>query len=572
MSFEREIPAGLRARPGAIRSRLAVILAAVSLAGAIAAPLSAQVDVDELAQHLDMRAFEADLRFISSDLTGGRAPASVGEAITVEYLEARLRMAGAEGAFDGSFRQPVPLVRQRADDAMELRIHGTDTDLRYRFGDEFVVDSGLFTPRVDVDAGIVFVGYGTVAPEYRWDDYKGLDVSGKVLMMLVNDPPATDAEPDLFEAEAMTYYGRWTYKYEIAEQMGAAGVLLVHVTDMAGYGWNVVESSWSGDQFSFERDDDSQPLRMRGWVQRPVAEEIVSMAGEDLDDLIVRARSRDFRPVPLDLQAQTTIRNETERMTGYNVVGMIPGCDRHSGDAFIMYSAHLDHLGTGEGEGDVIYNGAYDNASGCSAVLALADVIGSVPQMDRPCRSFLFAFVTAEESGLLGSAWLARNPPVQDTKIVAAINLDGINLWGETDDLVMLGGDRTGIWDVVKEVGAPMGMTLKPDPNPAVGSFFRSDHFSFAKVGIPATSLEAGDDYRGRPEGWGKERSDRWTAETYHQPGDEFSEDYVYDGALQVIGAALRAGMAIAASEEWIQWREGDPFGRIRAEKMGGGR
>ncbi|MFC1544365.1 M28 family peptidase [Gemmatimonadota bacterium] len=527
-------------------------------------------DLPKLANMLDMRRFEADLRFISSDLTQGRAPASLGETITVEYLEARLRMAGAEGAFGGSFRQPVPLVRQRASSDMALRIRGSGGTSSYRYGDQFVVDSGVFAPTVNVDGEIVFVGFGSVAPEYDWDDYKGVDVGGKILMMLVNDPPATETEPDLFEAEAMTYYGRWTYKYEIAEQMGAQGVLLVHVTDMAGYGWNVVQTSWSGDQFSLEGASGEAPLKMRGWVQREVAERIVAAAGHDLDDLMESAKRRDFSPVPLGLSAATTIRNETERMTGYNVVGVLPGCDRHLEDAYVMYSAHLDHLGMGEGEGDVIYNGAYDNSSGVSAVLNLADVLGSVPQMMRPCRSFLFALVTAEESGLLGSAWLAQNPPVPDSQIVAAINLDGINLWGETDDLVMLGGDRTGIWDVVREVGVSMDMELKPDPNPEVGSFFRSDHFSFAKVGIPATSLGAGLIYRGRPEGWGKERDDRWTAETYHQPGDEFSDEYVYDGALQVIKVALLAGLQMAGSEDWIAWREGDPFGRIRAERRGG--
>jgi Zn-dependent M28 family amino/carboxypeptidase len=520
----------------------------------------------QAAELLDTTRFDADLRFISSDLTEGRAPASLGEEITAEYLEARLRMAGAEGPFDGSFRQAVPLVMQRASAQMELHISGRGTESLYEYGPEFVVDSGAVAPRVDVDGEIVFVGYGSVAPEFEWDDYKGMDVSGKILMMLVNDPPATEEEPDLFEGKAMTYYGRWTYKYEIAEELGAQGVLLVHVTDMAGYGWNVVESSWSGDQFSLEGTSGARPLKMRGWVTREVAGEIVQRAGHDVDTLIESAARRDFQPIDLGVRAAATIRNTTSRMTAHNVVGVIRGSDDGRSDELVVYSAHLDHLGKREGEGDTIYNGAYDNSSGAAAVLNLADVLGRIPREMRPPRSFCFALVTAEESGLLGSAWFAQNPPVPSTQIVAAINLDGINLWGETDDLVLVGGPRSGIWDVVEAVARPMGMVVEPEPRPEVGSFFRSDHFSFAKVGIPATSLGAGEDYRGKPEGWGKEFHDRWTAETYHQPSDEYSEEYVYDGVLQVMQVALHAGLQIASSTEWIEWQEGDQFGRIRAE------
>lgn len=523
-------------------------------------------------ERLDMRRFEADLRYLSSDVTEGRAPASRGEAVTLEYLEARLRMAGVAGAFEnGGYRQAVPLVRQRASSEMELRISGKGGDRTYDYGPEFVVDSGRFEPEVKVDGGIVFVGYGAVAPEYDWDDFKGADVRGKIVMMLVNDPPATAEEPDLFEGKAMTYYGRWTYKYEIAEEKGAQGVLLVHIADMAGYGWNVVASSWSGDQFSLEGTLGSNPLSMRGWVTREVAAEIVGLAGEDLDALIERAARRDFRPVDLGLRASATIRNMTSRMTAYNLVGVVRGSDRARAGEYVMYSAHFDHLGMREGEGDTIYNGTFDNASGTAALLNLADVIARIPEQNRPGRSFYFAFVTAEESGLLGSAWLAQHPPVPSTQIVAAINLDGVNLWGETEDLVLVGGDRTGIWDVVEEIAGRVRMAVEPEPRPEVGTFFRSDHFSFAKVGIPATSLEAGETYRNRPAGWGKAFFDRWTAETYHQPSDEFSEEYVFDGARQVLEVALLAGLRIAASEEWIEWREGDPFGRVRERARRGG-
>ncbi len=526
---------------------------------------------ERLAGMFDMRAMDADIRFLSHDLLEGRAPSGRGEAIAVEYIEARLRMIGAEGPFPGgSYRQPVPLVKQKASSDMELGIASRAGERSYAFGSQFVVDSGVFAPVVDVDGEIVFVGFGSVAPEFDWDDYKGMDLDGKILMMLVNDPPATTAEPDLFAGRAMTYYGRWTYKYEIAEEMGAQGVLLVHVTDMAGYGWNVVQTSWSGDQFSLASEQKENPLKMRGWVTREVATEILGLAGHDLDELISAAGSRDFRPVPLGVRASTTIRNTTDRMTGYNVVGVLPGSDPARADEYICYSAHLDHLGMGEGEGDVIYNGAVDNASGVAAVLNVAGVLARLPERMRP-RSFMFALVTAEESGLLGSGMLALDPPVPDTQIVSVLNLDSMNMWGETDDIVLVGGERSDLWEVVSNAAALLDMEVKPDPRPEVGGFFRSDHFSFAKVGVPATSLGAGDSYRGRPAGWGAEHSREWTAGTYHQPTDEYDDTWIYDGVLQEMMISLLSGLEIARSEGWIEWKPGDPFGRIREERRGGG-
>lgn len=529
-----------------------------------------QVSPERLASLFDITTLDADIRFLSHDLLEGRAPSGRGEAIAVEYIEARLRMIGAEGPFEGgSFRQPVPLVKQRASSDMELGISSRAGNKTYQFGTQFVVDSGVFAPVVDVDGEIVFVGYGSRAPEFDWDDYKGMDVRGKILMMLVNDPPATSAEPDLFAGRAMTYYGRWTYKYEIAEEMGAQGVLLVHITDMAGYGWNVVQTSWSGDQFSLASEQKENPLKMRGWVTREVASGILGMAGYDLEELLKAAGDRDFRPVSLGVRASTTIRNTTDHMTGYNVVGVLKGSDPERSKEYICYSAHLDHLGMGEGEGDVIYNGAVDNASGVAAVLSVADVLARVPERMRP-RSFMFALVTAEESGLLGSKLLALDPPVPDTQIVAVLNLDSMNMWGETDDIVLVGGERSDLWDVVSEAAAMLDMEVKPDPRPEVGGFFRSDHFSFAKVGIPATSLGAGDSYRGRPAGWGAEHSREWTTRTYHQPSDEYEESWVYDGVLQEMMISLMTGLHIARSEAWIEWKPGDPFGRIRQERRGG--
>lgn len=532
-----------------------------------------QIGPERLRQMLNTRALDADIRFLSHDLLEGRAPSGRGEAIAVEYIEARLRMAGAEGPFEGgSYRQPVPLIKQRASSDMELRISGEGGSKTYTFGSQFVVDSAIHEPGVAVDGEIVFAGYGAVAQEYEWDDYKGMDVQGKILMMLVNDPPATASEPELFAGKAMTYYGRWTYKYEIAEEKGAQGVLLVHVTDMAGYGWNVVQTSWSGDQFSLADEQSQYPLKMRGWVTKGVAAEIAGAAGFDLDELMEAAKKRDFRPVELGVRAATTIRNTTDRMTGYNVVGVIRGRDPERSNEYVCYSGHLDHLGLGEGEGDVIYNGAVDNASGVAAILNLADILGRFPERARPRRSFMFALVTAEESGLLGSKLLALNPPVPSTQLVAVINLDSMNMWGETDDLVLVGGERSDLWDIVEEVASTLDMEVKPDPRPEVGSFFRSDHFSFAKVGIPATSLGAGDTYRGKPEGWGRAHSREWTAEVYHQPGDEYSESWIYDGMVQEMIAAFLAGLRIANSDRWVEWRPGDPFGRIREEKRRGGK
>ena len=533
---------------------------------------SGRLNPERVRQLFDVNTLDADIRFLSHDLLEGRAPSGRGEAIAVEYIEARLRMAGARGPFDGgSYRQAVPLIKQRASSSMELAVSGNGQSSRYAFGTEFVVDSGVYEPQVNVDGEIVFVGYGSVAPEYEWNDYKGIDVKGKIVMMLVNDPPETSEEPELFAGRAMTYYGRWTYKYEIAEEMGAQGVLLVHVTDMAGYGWNVVQTSWSGDQFSLSSEQTDNPLKLRGWVTREVAGEIVGMAGHDLDHLMAAATRRDFQPVPLGVNASTVIHNTTRRMTGYNVVGVIDGSDPARAGEYICYSAHLDHLGMGEGEGDIIYNGAVDNASGVAALLNLATAIGSMPERVRPARSFMFAMFTAEESGLLGSKLLALDPPVPSTQIVAVLNLDSMNMWGETEDLVLVGGERSDLWEIMEGVVSSMDMVLKPDPRPEVGSFFRSDHFSFAKVGVPASSMGAGNIYRNRPPEWGDEFARKWTAETYHQPSDEYSESWVYDGVIQEMTAALLAGLQIASSEKWVEWKPGDPFGRVRAQKRGGG-
>lgn len=514
---------------------------------------------------LDTLTFQSDLKFLSSDLLEGRAPAGRGEAIAVSYIESRLHMAGAVGPFEGgSYRQAVPLVRQTADRDMPLHITGNGVSREYAYGSEFVADSGVQQPRVDVDGELLFVGYGVEAPEYRWDDYKGVDTRGKIVVMLVNDPPATDSEPDLFGGRAMTYYGRWTYKYEEAQRRGAQGVLLVHDTDMAGYGWNVVESSWSGDQFSLAGESTEGALKLRGWFQKDIGRAIFKAAGQDLDTLMERAKRRDFQPVSLGLRAATTIRNETEHMTGWNVVGVLSGSDPERSGSCMAYSAHLDHLGKRAGDGDTIYNGAYDNSSGVAAVLNMADAIGSIPQDRRPPRSFMFALVTAEESGLLGSAWLAGHLPVKSSQVDAIINLDEVNLWGATDDLVLGAGDRTTLGEVVQRAASQLGMEVKDYPNPEVGSYFRSDHFSFSKVGIPAHSLQSGETYRGKPEGWGKAFFEEWTRTTYHQPSDEYSEDYIYDGALQVMTVALMAGWDAASMSEEIQWRPGDPFGRIR--------
>ncbi len=504
------------------------------------------------------------LRFLSSDLLAGRAPATTGGALTSVYIESQLRAFGLEPAApDGSYLQAVPIDVVAADSAsIRVAASGRATATLSQ-PEQVVVWAGSATPSSAARGELVFVGYGSTAAEYRWDDFKDVDVKGKILLVLVNDPPAPAAEPNLFGGKAMTYYGRWTYKFEEAERRGAAGMLIVHTAEQAGYPWHTVVGSWAKEQRMLPRPANAPaPLGVRGWITARSANTLLTEAGLDLRALIEQAASRDFRPVATGITMDLAFTNVVKRLESHNVVARVTGSDPALRDEYVAYSTHWDHLGVGPAvNGDSIYNGALDNASGTADLLAVARVAAGSP---APRRSLLFTFVTAEESGLLGSQFFAENPSVPIEQIVANVNVDGGNLLGRTRDLIALGEGKSTLGQSLASFVRPMGMRLSPEARPEVGSFYRSDHFSFARAGVPSISIGAGVEYEGKPATWGKEQQDDYTANRYHQPSDGYRPDFDLAGAVQLSEILLGFGRAIANSAELPRWMPDAEFHAIR--------
>ena len=503
------------------------------------------------------------LRFLSSDLLEGRAPATRGGALTTLYLATQLRAFGLQPGNDTSYLQSVPIDVVTADAAsMKVAATGAAT-ATLSHPEEVVVWAGSATPASAASGEIVFVGYGTSAPENRWDDFKDVDVKGKILMILVNDPPATEAEPTLFGGRAMTYYGRWSYKFEEAERRGAAGALIVHTTEAAGYPWQTVVGSWSRENRMSPRPDDAPaPLGVRGWITSEAATALLKQAGHDLDALSARATARDFRPVNTGIMLDMSFRNDVRNLRSDNVVGIVRGADPRLRDEYVVFSAHWDHFGIGPVvRGDSIYNGALDNASGTADLLAVARAAAAGA---APRRSLLFVFVTAEESGLLGSAHFAQHPTVPVEKMVANINVDGGNLLGRTRDLRVLGDNKSSLGPALAAMVRPRAMRLTPDEHPERGYFYRSDHFAFAKAGVPAVSIGAGTDFIGRPRDWGRQQQDEYTNVRYHQPSDEYRPDFDLTGAVQLSEIVLRFGQRIANTTAVPTWNRDAEFRAAR--------
>ncbi|MGE3468314.1 MAG: M28 family peptidase, partial [Pyrinomonadaceae bacterium] len=436
---------------------------------------------------------------LSSDDFEGRGPGTEGGNRAARYIADELKSSGVQPANSGSYFQNVKLFGIKADPNTKLEVAGKSGSGSYAFGDEFVATTGAQKADVSVDAELVFLGYGIDAPLFNWNDYKGAadDLKGKVLMILVNDPPATKDEPGLFGGKALTYFGRWTYKYEEAARRGAAGVILVHTDESAGYGWNVVRTSNGNWRYEIARGagDKTPYLAFRAWATNEAAANIIKSANLDLEELKKKAQSRDFQPVKTGLTVKLDLRSETKTFDSPNVVGTVEGSDGKLKDEYVVYTAHWDHLGIGEpnAAGDKIYNGAYDNASGVAAVIGIAESLAKMPKKDRPKRSFLFLFPTAEEQGLLGAEYYAQFPLVPLAKTAANVNIDGVNFFGKVSDFMPLGADRSTIMKQIEDVAAERKLTIKSDMRPEQGFFFRSDHFPFAKVGVPAVSLQHGD-------------------------------------------------------------------------------
>lgn len=515
-------------------------------------------------------ALRAHIKFLSDDRLEGRGTGAKGGETAALYIASQFEAMGLKGAGPkGSFWQPVSLVGVKADPKTELRVNGPTKAEAFKFADDFVAFTGAQTEHVNVDTGLIFVGYGIDAPEQEWNDYKGPaeDYRGKILMMLVNDPPATAQEPNLFGGRALTYYGRWTYKFEEAARRGAAAVILLHTTESAGYGWNVVRTSNGSWRFDIARtgDDKTPFLKVRSWITDDAAHRLFVLAGLNVDELRKQAASRDFQPVKLNLTASIDLNSEVRRVEAPNVVAVLPGRDPKLRNEYVVITAHWDHLGVGapNKQGDTIYNGALDNATGVASVLEIARVLSQLPAAEKPRRSILFLMTTAEEQGLIGAEWYTRHPLVPIAKTAADVNLDSMNILGPTQNFVPLGAERSTLKAVVDAIARERGVRISPDPRPEQGSFYRSDHFPFAKVGVPSISLKEGDDYVGRPKGWGEKKFQEYNQAHYHQPSDEFREnEWDFRGMIQEADFAMALVRRIADFPTMPKFNPNDEFAK----------
>jgi Zn-dependent M28 family amino/carboxypeptidase len=509
----------------------------------------------------------AHIRSLSSDEFEGRGPGSKGEELTLQYLQDQFRGAGLEpGNPDGTYLQSVRLVGITADPQMKLSLSGHGRSLAPKFQGDFVAWTKRMVDTSAIAADMIFAGYGAQAPEFHWDDFKGVDVRGKILVVLINDPPVPDPQnpgqldPNTFGGKAMTYYGRWTYKFEKAAELGAAGCIIVHQTDRAGYPWEVVRNSWSAEQFDLESPDKNMNrLALEGWITQETADKLFRMAGFDLAKLAASAATRDFRPVPLGVRASITIHNRVRTIDSHNVIARLTGSDPKLKDSYVIYTAHWDHFGIGpEVNGDRIYHGAVDNASGSAALLEIARAYKQLKTPPR--RSILFLSVTAEEQGLLGSRYYAEHPLYPLARTAMDINMDGMNVHGRTRDFVMIGQGNSTLDELVADAVREQGRALKPDPEPEKGYFYRSDHFSFSKEGVPAFDPDAGIDFIGRPEGWGLQMRQKYTAENYHKPSDKIQSDWDMSGAVQDAQLYFLVGYRVANSDLMPEWKPGAEF------------
>jgi Zn-dependent M28 family amino/carboxypeptidase len=519
--------------------------------------------------YFDGPKFMTYVEVLSSNALLGRAPGTEGEERTVEYLEQTFRLLGLQpGNTDGSYIQRVPLVGITADPNMTLVAEGRGERFPLAYREGFVAWTRHMVPRVDLrNSELVFVGYGVQAPEFNWDDFKGADLRGKTLVVLVNDPPLPDTTQ--FGGSAMTYYGRWTYKFEKAAELGAAGMLIVHETGPAGYPWAVVQGMGGEKLDLVAGDRNLGRASVEGWIHLDVARQLARAAGHDFDELKARALSREFEPVPLGLTASVTIRNTMRTMESRNVVAKVEGSDSLLRNEYVVYTAHWDHFGVGEPvDGDSVYNGALDNATGVAGLLELARVFQEAAV--KPKRSVLFLAVTAEEQGLLGSEYYARHPIYPLNRTAAAINLDGMNMDGRTRDVVVIGLGASELDNYLRAAAQEMKREVKPDPEPEKGYYYRSDHFNFAKAGVPALYLDTGVDFEGQPADYGIRMREDYITNRYHKPADEVQPHWTPDGAIQDLILYFFVGYRVANAERFPEWAPGNEFRAIREASLRG--
>jgi Zn-dependent M28 family amino/carboxypeptidase len=499
---------------------------------------------------------------LSADDMEGRAPSTPGGQRAAQYIADQLKAVGVEpGGDKGTYFQEVPIIESVVNRTFTLSVPGRT----YRYLDDVVAFSGTEQSRVHVQGDVVFVGHGIVAPEQKWNDYEGANVRGKWVLIMVNDPPATAEEPDLFAGKALTYYGRWTYKFEEAARQGAAGAILIHTDESATYPWQVVQSSWSGTQYSLPPEQGAPALGIKAWIKNDAAVDLVKRGGQNLDALRASALKRGFKPVALSLRAAATLQQQTARKTSPNVIGLVRGTNEAQG---VVFTSHYDHFGVRAPQpddkpgADRIFNGAYDNASGVAGTILVAQAMARAAQ--KPARSMYFVFTTAEESGLLGAEYFAQHPVIPMDQIVANINIDGINYLGPTRDLVLLGADRSTLGPIAETLAKERGRTIGQDQHPERGYFFRSDHFPLAKAGVPALSISEPRDFTGANAEALKTRQEAYNATDYHQPSDEYDPSWSFAGAVDDLKFLAQLAWRIASQNEMPRYNQGDQFANMR--------
>jgi Zn-dependent M28 family amino/carboxypeptidase len=559
-------------RPAALVFGLcAGLLSSVQASSAPAAEAAPQLGLpsDVMASMLtiDPHRIAEHVRFLANDLLEGRGPGTRGGDIAANYIAAQFALYGLKPAGDnGSYLQRVDFVGVHTLPSTTASLqpaHGPAMDLK--LAEDYVAGNQTQTESADVDAPIVFVGYGIEAPEYKWDDFKGVDVKGKVVLVIVNEPPSQD--PKFFNGEALTYYGRWTYKYEEAARKGAVGALIIHRTDLASYGWDVVRNSWSAEQVALGNDKDPK-LKAAAWIQLEVARKLMSAANLNLDEMIAAAGTRQFQAKELPVRFKAHIQSAVRKFVSYNVLGLLPGT--LGGGQAVAYSAHYDHLGIDPSmSGDNIYNGAVDNGTGCGILLEMAHAFTS--SAARPPSPVLFAAVTAEEKGLLGSNYLGKHLPISAAKIALDLNYDAILPMGMPQSVNVTGAERTSFYPTVEKTAAAFGFEIQADAEPGAGHYYRSDHFSMARAGVPAFSINTGVKFAGHPPEWGKAQHEEYTAKHYHRPSDEFSPtmDFTSDAAVAKFGFAL--GWQAMLAKGTVNWLPGDEFDATRRREVAAG-
>jgi Zn-dependent M28 family amino/carboxypeptidase len=506
------------------------------------------------------------VKFLASDMLEGRGVGTRGERLATEYIATQFALVGVKPAGDrGTYFQRVPMAGATAQTGATLSANSGAKTIRFQWLNEFVGVSELQQPVDQFDAEAIFVGHGITAPEFQWDDFKGTDVKGKVVVLFTNEPPSED--PKFFGGHALTYYGRWTYKYEEAARRGAKAVLIIHTTPTAGYGYDVVRSSWGKEDPQLKLASGRPALAFAGWLSKEAGEKLLGLAGKTVDQMLTAANSKDFHPIALGVRIRGNIPTKIRQIDSRNVVGIIAGSDPELESQAVVFTAHWDHLGIATPvHGDSIYNGAVDNATGCAMLIELARAWAGLEH--KPRRSALFVAVTAEEAGLRGSEYYAEHPVIPLSKTALDLNFDGFFPFGRTKDIETTGADRTTVWPVVEEAARRMSLSIKPEAHPEQGHYYRSDHFSLAHAGVPSFSINLGTEYYGKPAGFGAKAFDDYNEKHYHQPSDEYRDDWDFAGMEEGARFGFLIGTTVANQDKLPTWNAGDEFLAAREKSL----